>query len=144
MAHNESITLDEFVKKYRITMVCQPTGTNPCFEGVQVGGRRIDFDHWRVVLRRGDHQMTVYFSMGPGYAGKPPEIAMVLDALASDVATYENTKDFNEWLYEYGYEEEDEKKATKTYRNIVRQAKSLLRLLGEEGYENLLWNTETL
>jgi hypothetical protein len=80
--------------------------------------------------------------MGPALIGTP-KLADVLDCLASDAAGFENAQSFEDWAAEYGYDT-DSRKAEKVYRTVERQAKQLRRVLGDEGYNALLWDIERL
>ena len=81
-----------------------------------------------------------------------PTLADVLDCLASDangyedakhVGCHENCNPFYNWAREYGYDP-DSRKAEKMFRTIKRQAEQLKRTLGQDAYEELLYNTERL
>jgi len=99
--------------------------------------------HYKVVLRMGGKQMTVPFSMGPAHC-KEPNAEDVLNCLASDSSSVENARgDFEEWASEYGYDT-DSRKAEKLFRACKKQAESLKKFLGDELYESLLWETESL
>lgn len=109
-----------------------------------------DVDAWRKQARRSDAKMTVYFSMGGGHGGRAPEVADVLECMASDSAAAgiatssgDAPSDFADWCSEYGYDT-DSRKAHRTYIICKRQAERLRKFLGEEAYEQLLWNTERL
>lgn len=102
-----------------------------------------DMNHWRVTLRGPHGRMSLVFSKGYGHNGAEPTPDEVLDCLASDAATVENTNSFEEWCCEFGFET-DSRKAERAYRACVRQAESLKRILGPDLYNSLLWNTERL
>jgi len=70
-----------------------------------------------------------------------PELADVLDCLASDASGFDNSRSFEEWAGEYGYDT-DSRKAEKTYLTVKNQALELKSFLGREAYETLLWNVE--
>jgi hypothetical protein len=98
--------------------------------------------HWKCRLRRGDKRFTVYFSMGPAHS-REPEVADVLDCLASDASGIENAKTFEDWAGEYGYDT-DSRRAERTYRICVKQAEKLKQFLGDDLFDQLVWNTERL
>ena len=131
------MTINEFIKSAGLTMSCTWTDHNPSMDD---GG---DMDHWRCTIRAGRYRMSLIFSMGSGLGGKRPELADVLDCLASDAGGYENASDFDNWCAEYGYDT-DSRRALKIFKAVERQSKRLLSLLGESAYENLLWNIERL
>ncbi len=71
----------------------------------------------------------------------PPDLASVLDCLASDSSSFDNARDFDDWASEYGLDT-DSRKAERTYRVTGDQSKRLRHFLGEELYRDLLWHTE--
>ena len=83
---------------------------------------------------------SLYFSQGSAHT-QDPTLADVLDCLASDAAGYENSNDFTGWADDLGYDT-DSRKAEKIWRAVKRQAEQLKRTIGEEAYNDLLWNTE--
>jgi hypothetical protein len=85
--------------------------------------------------------MTVYFSKGYGHHGAEPTVREVLDCLASDAATYDNAKDFEDWCAEFGFDS-DSRKAERTWKVIGKQRQSLERLLGPEAFNGLLYDVE--
>lgn len=103
--------------------------------------------HWACRLKAGSSSMTVPFSMGPAHAGRVPEVAEVLSALASDSASWENAKELTDWAYENGFsldDPDDRKRAKRIFGLVERQASALRDLLGDEAYEELLWETDQL
>lgn len=129
--------MSEVLSGVRISMNADSADSNPNMDD------SANMDHWKCKIRCGSHSMTVIFSMGMGHHGKKPELYEVLDCLAADAAGYENARSFEEWCGEYGYDT-DSRKAERTYRTIEKQADSLKRLLGEELYKALLWDTERI
>lgn len=99
--------------------------------------------HWRCALSHAGKRMTVTFSMGSGLGGRQPDVGMVLDSLASDASGYENARDFEDWMSEYGFGD-DRRRAQRTFRAVKSQAASLKRILGSDLYEKLLYETERL
>ena len=81
--------------------------------------------------------------MGYGHNGKAPKAADILDCLASDAASYDNARSFEDWASEFGYDE-DSRKAERIFKACGKQAIKLKRFLGEPAYERLLWDTERL
>ena len=130
-------TLPAFIAANRLTMTAERTDSNPHMEVESVS-----MDHWRVTLRCGGRRMTLTFSQGFGHHGAAPELASVLDCLASDSSSVEGN-DFESWASDFGYST-DSRKALKTYNVCVRQMRSLGRLLGPDAYSALLWDTERL
>lgn len=71
----------------------------------------------------------------------PPELSSVLDCLANDASSYDNSPDFESWASDLGLST-DSRKAEKCYRLVAEQAKKLRHLLGDEAYRDLLFNVE--
>ena len=132
----DTVSIEQMVRINLITMATEQTDSNPSMPDAE------NMDHWKCVLRRPGHNMTVYFSMGYGHNGKKPTAADVLDCLASDASTIENTRGFEDWCLDLGYDT-DSRKAEKTFKTCEHQSKQLRSFMGEH-YENLLWNTERL
>ncbi len=127
----------EFTAKNKITSTAEWADSNPHMPDSQ------NMDHWKVTLRRDRKRLTVYFYMGYAHSGKQPQADDVLDCLASDSAGLENARDFEDWAAEYGYDA-DSRKAEKIYRVVERQTAKLKGFLGEDLYNELLWETERL
>lgn len=137
MPVDEAGILAHFIVRLGITAVAEPVDRNPNMDNR-------DMDHWRVVLRRGRHQLTVYFSKGYGHNGAEPTVEEVLDCLASDAASVDNARSFEEWAGDFGFDI-DSRKAERIYRACGRQATRLRNFLGEqEEYETLLYQTERM
>lgn len=129
-------SLKHFIKKNKITCDSELVANNPNMDHGDPAA-----SHYRVVLKRGRKRMTLYFSKGSLHYGKYPETGEVLDCLASDSAGIENARgDFEEWASEYGYDT-DSRSAEKIFKICGRQAEKLKNFLGDEAYEELLWNT---
>lgn len=131
------LSLAGFIRNHQITATSRRVDTNP------TAPDWTDADHWRVELRRPGRKMTVYFSMGYAHKGKPPEVADVLDCLASDSAGIEQARDFADWCAEYGYDT-DSRKAHRTFKVCERQAARLHKFLSDDAYNQLLYRTERL
>jgi hypothetical protein len=84
---------------------------------------------WLVTLRMGRRQMSVPFYTGAALTDDP-DAEMVLDCLASDAATVENARSFDEWCSELGYDT-DSRKAERDYKLTIRQTRRLRRFLAE-------------
>jgi len=127
-------TLADFITGAGISMTAEETDHNPHMED---GGDKMD--HWRVTMRAGRSRMTLTFSMGSAHHGKAPEIANVLDCLASDASGFENARTFEEWCSEYGYNTRS-RKAERTFRVVKQQSERLKTFLGDSAYKTLLWD----
>lgn len=136
------MTTQQFVTTHRIRMTCECADRNPHMVNVT----KADEDwaraasHYRCVFTRGRRRFTTYFSMGQTQT-REPQVHEVLDCLASDAASIENSKSFEDWASELGYEE-DSRRAERIYQVCVRQAEKLERFLGPELYRQLLWDFE--
>jgi hypothetical protein len=73
----------------------------------------------------------------------PPEATEVLDAIAAEAAVVEEARRYEEWALHMGFDP-DSRHGERVYRASRRQAKLLRQLLGDDGYEQLLWETERL
>lgn len=94
---------------------------------------------YRVTLTRKRRRMTVPFGMGSALTSEP-SAHDVLSALLSDAASIENSRSFEEWADELGFDE-DSRKAEKTYNADVTQTEKLKEFLGDD-YQAYLWETE--
>ena len=129
-------SLNDFITQEHLSMSAKWVDDNPNMNSEQ------PMAHWlcHIAVKNGD-EWPVYFSMGLGHQGNPPELADVLDCLASDAAGFENDQDFEEWANEYGYDT-DSRKAETIYRAIDDQINGMKAFLGETAYETLLWETK--
>ncbi len=82
------------------------------------------------------------FSKGFGHHGQVPTAAEVLNCLASDASSVEGNS-FDTWANEMGFDE-DSRKAQRTYNTIVRQMRSLGRILGSDLYPTVLYDVEPM
>ena len=73
----------------------------------------------------------------------PPTVADVLDCLAMDASSYDNSRDFEDWASDFGMDT-DSRKAERIYRVSGEQAKQLRHLLGDEAYRDLIEDVERL
>lgn len=129
-------TMNQFVNKNRIRISVDYADENKNAPGWK------DANHYKVTLKMGRKSLTTYFSQGYGIQGEP-KAADVLNALASDSAGFDNARSFEDWASEYGYDP-DSRKAEKIYRVCERQAAKLKNFLGDDLYQVLLYNTESL
>jgi hypothetical protein len=135
MVDTERKTLDQFIGENRITIKNEWTDKNPSFDDSPM-------DHWRSTLRMGGRRLTIIFSMGHGHGGKEPNANDILQCLALDAAGFENARDFEDWCNEYGYDD-DSRKAERIYEQVRKQARKLKTFLGDEKYEELLWEVDS-
>jgi len=132
----ENKTINQFIAENKLTMEAKPVSHNPNMDS------ETPMDHWQCeIAKDGGEPWLTFFSMGIGHKSKSPELADVLDCLASDAAGFDNAQDFEDWASEYGYSE-DSRKAEAIYNTIDRQADELKQFLGDDAYSDMLWNTE--
>jgi hypothetical protein len=146
----ERVTLAQFIERHGIVMTAERTQRNP-----NMDDSKWEADHWLCTIRCGKRKLDTYFSQGIGHRAKPlpswqgkgrpiaPKLDAVLDCLAMDASTIENSRDFEEFARELGYDT-DSRKAERAYDACKRQARDLERLLGREAYNQLLWEVERL
>ena len=136
------MTYEEFIEKHGIGFEQRSVESRP--DGLMgdetIGRYRVRMSHYRCRIKCGRKSFGLYFSQGEGVKGVPT-LAGVLDCLASDAASYENAKDFEDFAAEFGYDS-DSRSAERIYRAIRRQAEQLKRTLGDEAYQELLYETE--
>lgn len=127
------MTIAEFVEQHNIQTASERVNSNPN------NPYRHDANHYKVTLTRKDgrkqKRLTLYFSQGYRIR-KEPDAASVLRALALDASSVE-TRNFEEWAREYGYDP-DSRKADNLYRACQKEARKLRKFLGEDLYEKLI------
>lgn len=129
-------SLQNFVKENGIRLSCEWADRNPNMDDSD------RMNNYKCRLTHKGRSMTLYFSMGLALT-REPSVEDVLDCLASDSAGFENNDSFEDWCGEYGYDT-DSRRAERTYKAIERQSEKLRKLLGEDLYQELLWETERL
>lgn len=98
--------------------------------------------HYVCILVHDGRHLLTYYSIG-GAHPNPPGADDVLNCLASDAASVESARDFAGWCSEFG-SNKDSIRERRAFRACRRQVDKLMRLLGEEVYEELLFETERL
>ena len=88
-------------------------------------------------------RLTTYFSMGYGHHGAEPSAFEVLSCLASDAASIENARSFEDWAADLGWDA-DSRKAEKCFKACEHSAKRLKAFLGDDLYQTALYRTEGL
>ena len=129
-------TIQGFIDRHGLTAEVDWADSNPNMDDAR------EMTHWLVTIHAEDRTMAVPFSQGLAHTGEP-ELDDVLDCLASDAATVDNARSFEDWAGDLGYDE-DSRRAYRTYEAIQRQAGELRQLLGAEDYETLLYSVERL
>jgi hypothetical protein len=131
-------TIEQRVQAWNIRAEVRWVDSNPLMTDMPAGSR-----HYRVTLRHRGKQMTVPFSQGPAIE-REPTAAEVLECLATDAATLDNSSGFREWCNECGYSHFDitREKVQKIWQACLKQRGQLMTLLGDHRYEKLLDYTE--
>lgn len=135
----EPMTFEDFLKAHEITMECKAGGIPP--EEFK------DSDSWACKLDFEGRSMEVPFYTGKGLRklDKPvkPKVEDILDCMASDSAGYDNSRCFEDWAGDYGYDP-DSRKGERLYQTIREQRNNLESFLGREDYNDLLYKVERL
>lgn len=145
----EQQTITQFIEAHGITLATTriPARSDGLGDSWEKTAR-----HFLCTLRRGGNgtgkgpqvaEMSICFSQGSAHT-KPPTVEDVLDCLAQDAAGIENSRSFDDWCGEYGYDS-DSRKAEKTYRACKEQHEQLRRFIcSPASFNELLFNTERL
>lgn len=96
--------------------------------------------HWKCVLHFKRRQLTTYFSSG---GDAEPVVDDTLECLVLDASTVENTRDFEEWASDLGYDA-DSRSAERTFRACEDGAAKLKSFLGDDLYATALYKLERL
>jgi len=129
-------TIPQFVKENKIRINVEYADTNknaPDWKNA---------NHYKVTLKKGNKQLSTYFSQGYGIT-EEPTAEDVLNCLGSDSAGIENARSFEDWASEYGYDT-DSRKAERLFHICEKQADKLKNFLGDTLYNELLFNTDSL
>jgi len=134
--------MEQFIADEKLSMTLEPVPMNPASEGAEGDERRWADEsfHYKIHIRKGRKSFSTYYSIG-SLNTEAPDLAEVLHSLASDMAGFENARDFEDWASEYGYDS-DSRRAERTFRSIETQSNKLKTFLGEEAYKKLLWDIE--
>ena len=92
---------------------------------------------------RGSHGDRRFMTTIVGSDNGPPALPDVLDVIAAEAAVADDAGSYEEWAVQMGFNP-DSRRGELIYRASRRQAKVLRRLLGDESYKQLLWETERL
>lgn len=136
------ITLSDFIDRCDLTMTYEETDVNPNIDDMPSGSRHYMCTLTRETLAYGTKTMKVPFSMGPALK-REPTLEDVLDCLRCDALSFEDSRDFERWAREFGYDS-DSRKAEKIFRAVENQSKRMRAFLGNVRYKALLYDTEGL
>ena len=126
-------TIVEFATRNKIGIQSEWADHNPNMADFN------NMDHWKFTIRMGKKRMSGYFSKGYGYHRKEPNVYEVLSCLASDSAGIEQS--FDDWVSDLGHDTEDVRTAQKTYKAWRKASDKLRRFLGDDLYQELLYET---
>ena len=90
-----------------------------------------------------DQQNVINRIMELGRKHYRPEIDDLLDCIASDYSGYVNSRSFEDWASEYGYDT-DSRQAEKIYNTVRQQAMDIESLIGRDQAELLAFEIERL
>lgn len=90
-----------------------------------------EHDSWNIVLTFQGRSMGVKFHTGSGHRPNTPTIGDVLSSLSSDVSTVIDSRGFEDWAGDLGYDT-DSRKAERTYNAVLAQVDELRELLGDD------------
>lgn len=130
-------TISDFLGCYPITLT---TVKVPNRYDVSWAAR--DCRHYVCILLHGEQHMLAHYSCGIALSD-PPSLASILDCLAHDATLAESAGGFSDWCGESGCSD-DSIRERKVFRSCRRQSRQLRRLLGDEAYHELLYETERL
>jgi len=116
--------------------LCKPVRCDAQYRGVELPPDWPSDAHpYKVVLRYHGRQLTVPFFTGSGWT-REPSASDVLECLVSDASSVDCAQSFEEWASDLGYDT-DSRKAEETYKNCVKAAAGVKRLLGND-YQDFL------
>ncbi len=130
-------SLNKLIEKFKIKMSSEPVDKRPDGDGWADGS-----SHYKVLITAlvpGENEsssMSLYYSMGPGLKGSEPTLNDILECLSMDSSST-NGQNFEDWAGDFGYDS-DSRKAEKIFNQCIKQSHDLKRLLGDEGFEELI------
>lgn len=138
-------TLQQFIETHELGIDVEPADSNPNMASDDAWMR--EASHWLVVITQDGQSMRVPFSQGSAHT-EPPTLETVLDCLASDASSVENSGSFDEWAADMGFfpmeSSKDLRRAQQTYEAIEHQTNGLKALIGARAFDQLLYHTERL
>jgi hypothetical protein len=137
-----TMTIQEFIGKYGIAIGYSRVSANPNMANDQWAKEASHYLVSLSIMREGTpFCMTVPYNMGKAHKDGPTP-ADVLSALALDALGVHGGREFEDWAQEYGYDA-DSRKAETTFETVCKQAQELQRFLGDEAYQELLFEVDT-
>ena len=135
-------TYRQWAARHGVRMDVTPADTNPNMTADPEWMAQASHYLCTFSVKGQDGALAVPFSMGPAHTSEP-SMDDVLDAIASDASGIENASGFEDWSSEYGYDT-DSRKAERTYRAVEEQSVALRNFVGQQAYDELLWQTDRL
>jgi len=124
------MTLNEFITKWGIELKeIEPVDENPNMDTSD------PMYHYCMTLSMGDRELFSFFSTGIGWT-RYPNAADLLECLTSDASGWDQSRSFEEWAEDYGYDT-DSRKAERIYKTIGAETMRLKTFLGEAYNEAL-------
>ncbi len=131
-----TITLRKFIRKYKLTMASKWDDKLRWFDDPKDRGRY----RYLLCLKHGDEKLVIAWRQGKQ---EKPKLADLLDNLASVCSSVEGSRGFEDWAGDLGYET-DSRKAYRIWKWSEKLAIRLKAMLGQDGYEELIYGTERL
>jgi hypothetical protein len=134
-------TLEEFLNGSDLAIRCRPVGVNrDAYDGMPVPDP-LPVYRYSCELHgsNGDRPLRTVVATDTG----APDIRDVLDGVAAEAAVVDEARRYERWADQMGFDR-DSRRGERAYRAARRQARLLRGLLGDERYEELLWEIERL
>jgi|HubBroStandDraft_1064217.scaffolds.fasta_scaffold708938_1 hypothetical protein len=134
-------TLEEFLNGSDLAIRCRPVTVNrDGHDGEPVADPRSVY-RFACELHgsNGDRPVRTVVATDRG----APDIRDVVDAVAAEAAVVDEARRYELWADQMGFDR-DSRQGERAYRAARRQARLLRGLLGDERYEELLWEIERL
>ena len=108
-----------------------------------------DWQHvlFKVRLKANGKQMTTEWRQGMAHGDSVPSADEVLNAVVMDAGAYDNSRNLDDFLNEFGYEvnePSDRVKFEKVYNACRKQAENARRVFGDDEFNTLLCEVERL
>lgn len=120
------MNIAQFIERYNLGFKVEQVDTSPDAANGQWGDM---VRHFSCKLSYNKKSMTIYFSQGVAHT-KPPTILDVLSCVHMDMTSLENIFLFDAWAEDFGFDS-DSRTAERTYNEIAKQRKGLVRVFGD-------------
>jgi hypothetical protein len=132
-------TLERFMKAGQVAMRCQEVAINGETTDESMSPRDPHQYACELYASGGDRRVTAIIGSDNG----PPDLSEVLDAVAAEAAVADEARSYEQWALAMGFDP-DSRHDERVFRTVRRRARLLRQLLGDDRYEQLLWQTERL